>query len=34
MWNLKIHITLCTKIIHNHALAIIRLSEYNYADGV
>ena len=25
---------LCTKIIHNQTLAIIRLSEYNYTDTV
>lgn len=25
---------LCTKIIHNQTLAIIRLSEYNYTDNV
>ena len=29
-----IQFLLCTKIIHNHALAIIRMSDYNYTDMI
>ena len=32
--DMSIQFLLCTKIIHNQTLAIIRLSEYNYTDNV